>query len=304
MFQSTSLSVLTFNTWGLKVGPWHISPGITERTSRMIDAIRELNADFVALQEVWCDDVAKELQDKLGYPFSSYSPNRQGIRGRVGNGLLFLSKYPILQEKLTSFSTYTRWFEFFSNKGIRIHQIETPSGKINILNTHLGSGYTSDDQQRRLTQTHELKAALEMAGRHYPIILAGDFNFDPDSAEYYDLASWIKHRFEGAEPDTFRHMAPHNSGYTYFPSRSFADTSGACDERIDYIFSLVSNSNRSALELTGSQVVLNDPSQPLSDHAGLLSSFRLMRNATLLEAIDLTNPKANPEILAPVGMLM
>jgi len=282
------LTLLTYNVWGLKVGPWRIAHNIDERIRNMVSHIQELDADVIALQEVWCDTIADFFQSQLNYRYGYYEPSRKFIKGRLGNGLMFLSRYPMVEKKFIEYSAYTRWFEFFANKGALMVLIETPNGSVNVFNTHLGSGNHINDIGSRTIQARELQRFIERFPNRRPALLLGDFNFNPFSTEYQSFSHWMLGRYDEGPSDTFRQRHPNEKGFTFHVERS-SDPRPSIhnrDERIDYIFSLTSKSSRSALELAESRVVLNFPNPRLSDHCGVLSSFVLTPKVTWDEAVS------------------
>lgn len=282
------LSVLTYNVWGLKVGRLHIAKNIDRRIRAMVSHIRALNADVIALQEVWCDTIASYLCHHLDFPYFYYEPNRHVWKGRIGNGLMILSKHPILEQHTMSFSDHTRADEYFASKGAQMIQIETSAGKMNIVNTHMGSGKKIKHIERRMLQLSELQQFIRNFPLKQPIVLAGDFNFNPDSIEYYQMQLWIRRYFDDGSGDTYAMTNREKNGHTFFLNRSYErrPTVHDQDERIDYLMTLCSKQNRSDLEIASARIVLDNPNEPLSDHCGVLVNLKLRRKSTLEEVLQ------------------
>jgi endonuclease/exonuclease/phosphatase family metal-dependent hydrolase len=280
---SSTISVLTFNVWGLKIGRIKLARRIQARIQAAVGSIRDLNPDVVALQEVWCDTIAKYFFDHLGYRYYAYLPNKKRLKGRMGNGLMFLSKFPILEQKILEFSEYTRFDEYFSAKGALMIQIETGRGKVNIVNTHLGAGKRITHIHQRMYQTEELQHFMRSLPRQQPLILAGDFNFNPDSMEYILLKQWFRRYFDEDLPDTYQAIHPSSSGHTFYLNRSYGQDPEIHnqEERIDYIFSLSRKENRSSVALRSCDVVMDIPQAPLSDHCGVMAQWAISPKITV-----------------------
>lgn len=287
------LSVLSLNVWGLRIGSWSIARNVDDRIRLICRHLQELKPDVVLLQEVWCDRIAEHLVKTTAYRYYSYEPMRRLFKGRLGNGLLMLSRLPITEEHTHAFTTYTCPHEFLANKGFQLAQVESPCGFMHIVNTHLGAGKRSVDVVRRMKQLEELLSAVGALPRRNPVVMAGDFNMNENSPEYHYLRSWMNDRWDDECHDTFRRRHSDDAGHTFFVHRSYAKKPSLHDrdERIDYIFSLTSKRSRMSLSISDSTVVMDDPVEHVSDHAGLMTTFEWTRRATIDEIL----PTAVPE---------
>lgn len=288
MTTSTSrLSVLTFNAWGLKVGSISIARSVSERITRIAHAINDLQPDIVGFQEIWTEESARELMQRLHYPYFSYHPSRRKFKGRLGNGLLFFSRYPIVEEHQITYTRYTQWFEFFSNKGALMIKIDTPAGYVQLFNTHLGAGKTPTDSSQRIAQLKELQTYIFRFSRRYPSILIGDMNFNPSMNEYSLMRQWMDDCFNDSAMDTFAHLNPDQAGFTFYTDRSFKRLKDKhdIDERIDYIFVLRSKENRCWINPVQSFVTLDEQNDPLSDHCAVYTTFEITRKKTLADIL-------------------
>ncbi len=289
----TSLSVLSFNTWGLQVGAVSIARSVSERIRRIAGEINSLQPDVVAFQEVWTEESAHKLMTLMDYPYFSYHPARRAIRGNVGNGLLFFSRYPIVEEHQFTYTRYTQWFEFFSNKGVLMIKIETSAGYIQLFNTHLGSGKKPLHTAQRLGQINELQKYILQFTKQYPSLLLGDLNFNPSMKEYGLFRQWINDHFTDRCLDTFADVNPDSPGFTFYKQRSFKRiiSKHDQDERIDYIFALKSKENRCTIDTVDSAVVLDQAVNPLSDHCGVMTTFEITRRKTLNDIMTFATPQ-------------
>ena len=83
--------ILTFNTWALPAG---ISRQTEPRLHALIQRLPELDADVIALQEVWTASARAILREGAlasGYP---HSWHREAAFG--GSGLMLLSRQPLI----------------------------------------------------------------------------------------------------------------------------------------------------------------------------------------------------------------
>jgi endonuclease/exonuclease/phosphatase family metal-dependent hydrolase len=291
----SELSVLSFNTWGLKVGTFSIARKIDQRLQAMTAEISKLNADVISFQEVWTDEAASFLYHNLNYQYYYYNPVREAFKGYMGNGLLILSKYPIVQQECVFFNHHTAWFEYYAHKGILSVQIETPSGYFSLLNTHLGSGNKIHHVQKRKEQLTETLNYIDKLSAKQPIILTGDFNFNPASEEYRIMDRWKNKTFNDESFDAYHKSNPEGDGFTFYINRTYKINSflHGINERIDYIFALCAKENRSALELLQSEVVFDHADFPLSDHCGVMAKFLIRKKMTVEEVIESEIPVDN-----------
>src|SRR3954447_7777262 len=85
----TRVRIATWNLWG-RYGPWEA------RMPVIIDNLQAINADILALQEVWDDShrsQAREIATALGYAEPVYAHNLERDGVRSGNAVL--SRWPI-----------------------------------------------------------------------------------------------------------------------------------------------------------------------------------------------------------------
>lgn len=158
------LSVVTFNIWH-DAAPW------PARLALLIAALRDADADVVALQEVLEDrrkglpNQADTIARALGYRhvhFVAVEP--EGAPKRYGNAIL--TRLPVIEvarRKLAPFSD--------SRTAIRV-RIRTTAGPVDIVATHLA--WQPDAGAVRAEQLADLLAWLPTDG--VPLIVMGDFN--------------------------------------------------------------------------------------------------------------------------------
>eukprot|EP01053_Blabericola_migrator_P005626 Blabericola_migrator_1__5625@NODE_285_length_10382_cov_182_229956_g235_i0_p2_GENE_NODE_285_length_10382_cov_182_229956_g235_i0NODE_285_length_10382_cov_182_229956_g235_i0_p2_ORF_typecomplete_len493_score65_16Exo_endo_phos/PF03372_23/1_4e26_NODE_285_length_10382_cov_182_229956_g235_i048486326 len=186
---TNALTLLTFNAGLLKYRFLGLTllrnPPFTNRRLRhMPIALRAANADIVALQEVFDDRHADFLIESLRliYPFSA----RRASGGMLAlhNGLLTLSKFPIVRTDFHKFKNIT-WFEsLLGSKGLLETVINVPGvGLISVLNAHMVSGIDPESPKLDSLRAQETQESLTLAAAaakrgEIPILL-GDFNAAP-----------------------------------------------------------------------------------------------------------------------------
>ena len=85
----TRVRIATWNLWG-RYGPWEA------RLRSIIEDLRAVDADILALQEVWDDDArnqAREIATALSYAEPIYAANLERNGAQSGNAVF--SRWPI-----------------------------------------------------------------------------------------------------------------------------------------------------------------------------------------------------------------
>lgn len=202
---TSSLSVLTFNIQ---------SP--EQEIDAMVDIIRDVNADVVAIQEL-NSSMADALEDRLGetYPHQALHP-RDG--DNAGQGVL--SRFPIVHDE------YWR-NDFLEEKlGHQRVDVDWSESLFTLFNTHPLPAYASDRGFNASNHTQELTELLDRAANvSTPVILAGDFNMT-DAFDMY-------RRFTESYTDAYAAVGRVGFGFT-FPYMSGNPIPPLM--RIDYVF--------------------------------------------------------------------
>ena len=306
---TNKLKVLTYNAWGLKIGPFSIAKDYKDRIYALPTEIYKLNPDIVFLQEIWKkidrDFLINELK-KRGYGHAFYKSDahpqikkwRKNFswlnRLMLGNGLLIISKHPIdlSSSRVVSFSGHTAKEEFFTRKGAIYCKINLKNfGPISCINTHLGSvdyfskrlAFNPIQKNAQSTQLRELENFIGETSANSPLFVGADLNIDDrknhlnwfsnPGDEYLELVKKLN------LVDSYRFKNPSGPGITYSSRTKYKKEEHGPDARIDYLFH--ANLGDSILP-EASNLVFNRPisqnnkSFYLSDHFGVMSQYNLI----------------------------
>ncbi|KAL8448476.1 hypothetical protein Emed_003810 [Eimeria media] len=184
------LSLLSFNAGlleyklcGLRV---YQNPPFTQRRLHHIPAaLLATGADIICLQEVYGEAHADFIIESTRHKLPFVGRRTSGGRFSLHNGLLVLSKYPIVHTHFHKFEDVTYIERCFASKGMLEVAVDVPSiGVIAIFNMHLASGavdpesrYVEDVRAAEIRQL--LKACDAAADRGLIPLVIGDLNAAP-----------------------------------------------------------------------------------------------------------------------------
>ena len=178
----TRLRVLTWNVWW-RFGPWE------QRQPAIAATLKKLDADVIALQEVWGDETtnqATELATELGYQYifaptidigETVLDHNFGKSLSFGNALL--SRWTIKQHD--SIPLYGKK-ETGESRNALFVEIDGPRGLIPVFSTHLNWKF-EHSHIRQLQVTDLAHFVKRMQPWSFPPIVCGDFNAEPSSEE-------------------------------------------------------------------------------------------------------------------------
>jgi len=227
---TTRVRIATWNIWA-RYGPWEARQPAIEHTLRAIDA------DVVALQEVW-DDAARnqaaDLATALGYADHAFGANLERDGVRAGNAII--SRWPITRREVHVLPRIAG--ETVDDEGeeriVVFAEIDGPRGPIQVYCAHLS--WSDDHGAVRQRQVAEIcRLVRERRPRTFPAVLCGDLNAEPDSDEVRMLTG----RATVPVPKVvFRDVWEHagsGPGYTASNENPFYATLLDRDRRIDYV---------------------------------------------------------------------
>ncbi len=222
----TRLRILTWNVW------WHFGPW-EQREPAILQAMTGLNADIIALQEVWGDgtaNFAEKVADHLGYQYVFESS--MDIRGdKFGNALL--SRWPIIRDDFTML-----FGEKETGEGRRalFAELDGPHGRIPVFSTHLNWKFEqSNIRQRQVTDlAHFVDQKRPWT---YPPIVCGDFNAEPGAEEIRMLTGLTNCPVDSLVfHDAWVVAGREGSGLTWDNHNPHVVVKCEPDRRLDYIF--------------------------------------------------------------------
>ena len=139
---------------------------------RVVEVLREVDADIIALQEVVSidhgnrkDNQAAFIADELGLHYC-FGENRKHRGGRYGN--VILSRLPVISEQNYNLSRPGR-----EKRGCLRTDVVLNGAVLHIYNVHLGVAYLERRHQGRQLVGSDILARGDLQG---PRILLGDFN--------------------------------------------------------------------------------------------------------------------------------
>jgi endonuclease/exonuclease/phosphatase family metal-dependent hydrolase len=264
-----TIRVLTLNIWGEQ-------PPLDPRMRGIIDGIRELKPDVVALQEVreipgvlpnQAHTIASALA--MEHHHASATPWGGGVEG-----LALLSRFPI-RERMVRQLPHASVDERRIVLGITV---DTPVGAFSAFTTHLN--YRLSHGNIREAQIVAGEALVAETASELPKVYMGDFNATPDSDEIRYLRGL--HSIDGKRvyyQDAFERRHPTEAGYTWARANPFTERLRwlALDRRIDYIFlSAMRKDGRGVVQ--DCRIVLDRPDPDghfPSDHFGLMADIQV-----------------------------
>jgi endonuclease/exonuclease/phosphatase family metal-dependent hydrolase len=229
---TTRVRIATWNLWG-RYGPWEA------RLPVIIDNLCAINADILALQEVWEDDArsqAHEIATALGYAEPVYAHNLERDGARSGNAVL--SRWPITRREvrvLPRRGAGDAVDEEGEERLCLFAEVDGPRGPIQIFCAHLS--WSDDHSAIRQEQTREIARFIrETRPRSFPAVLCGDLNAEQSSDELRLLTG------RAATPiprvilrDAWEAARNTNPGYTWSNDNPFAAANLDLDRRIDHV---------------------------------------------------------------------
>jgi endonuclease/exonuclease/phosphatase family metal-dependent hydrolase len=262
---------VTLNLWGEQ-------PPLERRMRGVIDGLRALDADLIALQEVRqipgvLPNQAETIAAALGMNVHSAMATPWG---GGEEGLALLSRHPI-GEPVRRELPHATPEETRIAIGITA---DTPLGPLRAFTTHLT--YRLHDGQKREDQIVALEALVAETPSELPKLVMGDFNAVPDS----DEIRWLKGLRSVAGrrayyQDAFAMIHPDDPGHTWARENPFTSRLEWLQpgRRIDYIF--VTPRRRDGRGIVRDCRVVLDRADETgchpSDHYGLLADVQISK---------------------------
>lgn len=247
------MKLMTINTHSI------IEPGYKKKLEIFIDAVKTIQPDIIAMQEVnqvklgsgfnHAMEVVSKLE-KLGVSYYyKWLPIKLGY-GMFDEGLAILSKWPIEYSKSFLISDVNDYYNWKTRKVLGIKT----KGQW-FYSVHMG--WWKDEEEPFLNQWNKLLGKLDMTEK---IWLMGDFNSEADV-----LNEGYEKVVDSGFYDSFSLAQSKDCGVTVAKKIDGWKTADKTGMRIDYIFS-----NFKA-NIKSSKVIFNgDYYDVVSDHFGVL----------------------------------
>jgi endonuclease/exonuclease/phosphatase family metal-dependent hydrolase len=172
------LKIITFNI----ANAYLFTTNRPERVKEIGRILTELDPDIVGLQESFIAKDRKLLLETLADSRLKYHVDFPAAT--VGNGLLILSAFPIVEHYFWRYRTNNPWYkihqgDWWAGKGIGLARVQLPDGCIlDFYNTHAQAGRGDPaNADVRFEQMGELAKFMNESRNHSgPAFIVGDFN--------------------------------------------------------------------------------------------------------------------------------
>ena len=274
MHPPEQLKIMAWNIWhgGHRYGQ-HVG------LERVINIMKKSQADILCLQETYGSGAI--IADSLGYYFYLISSN-----------LSIMSRFPIVEtpDVYKPFNSGGALLQVSPDQFIRVFCIwlhYLPSyGKHVSEQSHTAAQLIEEEGKTRHAEIRqiltEIQPQLSEADR-IPVLMAGDFNSgshldwteDTKGLHFGYQVEWpvSKRMEEAGMVDSYRHIRIdplRDPGFTWTPRAATSSTVYGLRDRIDYIYY-----QGKQLGVIASEVVDYHPVQFPSDHAAVVTTFRL-----------------------------
>ncbi|HEX4258011.1 MAG TPA: endonuclease/exonuclease/phosphatase family protein [Streptosporangiaceae bacterium] len=257
----TTVQVVTWNVWG-RYESWE------DREAAIVATLRDADPDLVVLSESWAkdgDSQCARLAGPLGLPHHAFSGVTAEEDPAARSGVGILSRWPIRQGAELAFG------------GARVQYAEVagPRGPIQVYGLVMDAWWFDESQTRQ----DAVRGLLGHVGQHQdpqvPLVVAGDFNADPDSDEIRMVTGRTAAPAPGLSFYDAWEVAGTGPGHTWSNANPWATQLLWPDRRIDYIFAAAPRRGGAGhprqAALLGTEPA--GPVQP-SDHYGVRARLR------------------------------
>jgi endonuclease/exonuclease/phosphatase family metal-dependent hydrolase len=202
---------MTWNVW------WRFGPRWQARQPGILRTLREVDADVVALQEVWgtdrttqVDELAAELGRHAGFAAPSYPPETDIARADdAALGLGILSRWPIAE--LRAEPTPARHRPGFDPVAL-VATLAHPAGPLHVVVACLEYDPAYNDDRIAQARAVAGLATDPAVDGPAPVLVAGDLNAAIDSPVLRPLTDVLTDTFAAGGGDPATTTAPPDAG--------------------------------------------------------------------------------------------
>lgn len=261
------MKILTWNVWDT---PFWIATKRHERMHRLGDFLKQEEPDIICLQESFDTKHRDLIHEALGKNIYE-TTDEDNLMRRVlmftrmdtTGGLVIFSKFQIKNAVFTPFKNpiLSSIQERIGRKGYLTAEIETPSGLLLVINTHLYSLRSVHAEGIRIYQLKQIFEATKEKRKKLPSVITGDLNENAlkNPIRFKEIIK--EENFIDSTELTGETIEP-----SYRPENPLTHTrfnNGEDPLRLDYI--LFGNFPKLGLQAISNDV-LRQPQNPLSDH--------------------------------------
>jgi len=193
------------------------------------DFLKKENPDIIFLQEGYNGEnpnLEKKyrtfdiLKKELNYNYAYFSPTflEKIEEEMIGRGNAIFSRLPIITEKTIFYDVpYSDNYispadKDFSHtpRNMQHAVLKTENNELNVFNTQGIWGFDGEDTERRLQMGKTIVNAIKDKKN---VILAGDFNIDPDTKTIAGIEKCLKNVFKNELTTTFNMKRKEKPGY-------------------------------------------------------------------------------------------
>ena len=221
------------------------------RTPKIIQYLNSTNFDIIVLQEVFDKSISNKFKNdlKIKYPYC-LMPQKEDFKFKLSSGVMILSKYPLKLIKHVIFDV-SKKSDKGAQKGCSLVEIKINNKKLLLGGTHLDSkSPESRSLQYKLIAENITKPFLNDS---VPLLLAGDFNTNFNTAEYDSMMVNLKlnnYELNDDRPYTFDEFNTWNSkGYKSWIDYIFYQESRRIEILDQYILRPVMKFKKSKMDL-------------------------------------------------------
>lgn len=266
---TSMLGVVTWNVWG-RFGPYE------QRQALIVDALALVHADVIVLQESWTTpggaSQAELLADRLG--LKHWFVGEPGLdHGDWNTASAILSRWPIVESEHSPLSVPPdlRGWPGEVVKAV----VDGPRGRVPVVGVSLD--WPPQASALRRAAVADLARHCKELGRkeEFPVVVCGDFNAGPDSAELRSLTGEDPTAVPGFVLFDAWAKAGSGPGVTWDRTNRWAAPALLPSRRIDFILTGWPTEHGGAGDVIHAELVGDgSPDRPPSDHYGVSAHLR------------------------------
>ena len=244
------------------------------RAPVILETLKAVDADILALQEVWDDGEANQAAHLSGELSLHYTYEPVSLIDGATFGMAILAKWPIARREAIALPS-VRSSDGGRDCRVMFAEVEGPHGPIGVFCTHLS--WRPEESQIRQEQVRALtQFVADIGSQGFPPVVCGDFNAIPTSDEIRMMTGETACPVPGLVfYDAWVAGGDGSPGITWHNENALAARSLRPDRRLDYVF-VGEPQDGGAGHVVKAELVGAMPTDSLcpSDHYGVLVTMR------------------------------